>query len=80
LTVGLGLGVLAGVRLRRYPDDTTPDEVLTSEDQAAIEVQFRQHAAAIAEGVSDYADVLAAGDPLLRARLRKVEAHLGRGA
>lgn len=47
---------------------------LTDQDRAQVAEEFRIHADAVQRAVSDYADHLADGDPVLRARLRRFEA------
>lgn len=46
---------------------------LTDEDREAVATEFAVHASAVHRGVSEYADVLAGGDPDLRERLRRFE-------
>ena len=47
--------------------------VLLQEDRAVISDQFAAHAVAVQKQVSEYADVLAGNDPVLRERLRQIE-------
>lgn len=47
---------------------------LTDQDRSQVADEFRRHADAVQRAVSDYADQLADGDQVLRARLRRFEA------
>lgn len=67
---GAALGVFVAVSRRRRDEQA---EELSPEDREQLEAEFTQHATAVAAQVSEYADVLADGDVLLRERLRKVE-------
>lgn len=50
---------------------------LTDQDRSQVADEFRRHADAVQRAVSDYADQLADGDPVLRARLRRFETGEG---
>lgn len=49
---------------------------LSEEDFAGLLVGFASHARAVRAQVDEYADALAAGDPVLRAQLRLIEEWL----
>lgn len=52
------------------------DQVDSASEEA--ELAFAVHAAAVSNQVTAYADALADGDELLRARLRQIERHMRR--
>ncbi|MBB2893168.1 hypothetical protein [Flexivirga oryzae] len=54
--------------------------VVTCEDREVLDPETVVHAQAVAAGLADYADTLAAGDPLLRSRLRVLEHRMRRRA
>ncbi|MGL5826322.1 MAG: hypothetical protein ACRCYU_16145 [Nocardioides sp.] len=55
-------------RIRREPT-----VILTDADRDALAAEFATHAASVRGQVSHFADELANGDPVLRARLRRFE-------
>lgn len=72
---GLAVGALFGrwaATRRNKPNRAKPTEVLTDADRAAIEMDFATHRTAVIAQMTEYADVLAGHDPVLRARLRKI--------
>lgn len=68
---GAALALLIVVALRRQ--QRVEDEPLTEQDFAVLTEDFRRHAGAMRQQVSDYADSLANGDRVLRERLRRFE-------
>lgn len=66
LLIGVPTGVVIGRRLRHSPQ-------LTDADRTEVTEHFRIHAEAVAGQVSEFADQLADGDQVLRARLRQFE-------
>ena len=69
--VGAVVAALAGLRLRQSAADSEP--VLGPDDHSRLAVEFETHADAMRRQVSQYADALADGDPVLRERLRQIE-------
>ena len=67
-----GAAVMLAYELRRHR--STPAEELTDDDRDVIEQQFAAHSDSMRRQVSEFADKLAGGDPLLRERLRRFEA------
>ncbi|MGL5827461.1 MAG: hypothetical protein ACRCYU_22040 [Nocardioides sp.] len=88
LTAGIAAGVIVGVRYadhlsklvsRGWSEATRrrirrePTVPLTDSARTAVAAEFAAHAASVQSQVSRFADELAAGDPVLRARLRRFE-------
>ncbi|MDO9381070.1 MAG: hypothetical protein Q7T56_19670 [Nocardioidaceae bacterium] len=70
--LGAGLTLLTVVTLRRQ-QKPIEYERLTEADHTALTDEFATHAEAMQRQVSEYADSLAAGDLVLRERLRRFE-------
>jgi hypothetical protein len=69
-----GATVAAGIVTRRRQSRSTESGLTLNESgYAAIEDEFRVHAAASQRQVSEYGDLLAGGDVALRDRLRRFE-------
>lgn len=68
---GVALTALAAAALWRYQRSTV--EQLTDQDREVVAEEFRTHAEAMQRQVSEYGDALAAGDLVLRERLRRFE-------
>lgn len=75
-TLAGGIGVYLLCRTRLCPEPEAHQ--LTEADHEAITSEFAAHTTALQRQVSEYADVLADGDPLLRDRLRLFESGGGR--
>ncbi|MGL4338983.1 MAG: hypothetical protein ACRCYU_17970 [Nocardioides sp.] len=85
LTAGIAVGVryaakISALAARGWGGVTRlirrdPEVVLTDADRDALTTEFATHAASVRDQVSHFADELADGDPLLRARLRHFEQH-----
>lgn len=60
-------------RLGRFgcPDPTLHE--LSEDDRTVVAQEFAAHASAVRQKVSEYGDLLAGDDPVLRARLRAFE-------
>jgi hypothetical protein len=71
--LGAGLTFLAFVAWRRL-QGPTEDEPLSEATRMAVTDEFATHVGAVQRQVSEYADLLAAGDMVLRERLRRFEA------
>lgn len=69
--LGAALAALAGLRLRR--ETPNPEPPLGPDDHTQLASEFETHADAVHRQVSQYADALAAGDQVLRERLREIE-------
>lgn len=70
---GAAIAVLVTVAvLRHRAAATTP---LTEQDREVVAHEFKTHAEAMQQQVSEYADALAGGDLVLRERLRQFEAR-----
>lgn len=78
MATGCTIGVLVDAWWQHKRSGTTESspDVLADDDRDATEAEFSAHAAAVAAQVTEYADALAGGDPVLRARLRKLERHV----
>ena len=75
LAVGAAGGAAAAYLVLRGRICSDVDaHVLGEDDRAEIAEQFKEHARAVREQISGYADLLAGGDPQLRERLRLFEA------
>lgn len=74
---GAVAGLTAWLVVRQMPIKTerTDREVpaLLEEDRNVISEEFAAHAVAVRKQVSEYADMLAGEDPVLRERLRQFE-------
>ena len=70
-----GLVMWWRVRLLRSATECADREVptLLAQDRDAISEEFTAHATAVRKQVSEYADMLAGEDPVLRERLRQIE-------
>lgn len=72
----VGAGVAYVVTVRRLSGRFCPDpdaHELSAEDRDHLTAEFAGHVSAVQRQVEDYADVLAAGDAVLRERLRRFE-------
>lgn len=75
IAAGAVVGLWIGARAARSAGRCDEADDLSAEDRDAIELEFAQHARAVAHQVSEYADFLAGGDVVLRERLRQLERH-----
>lgn len=75
LVAGAGVGVVVTILVAnsRRTDSQFVVEEVSEEDRDQIEVNFAAHLEHLRGQVSDFADVLAGGDVLLRERLRVFE-------
>ena len=86
MIAGIAIGALLGgavagltawlvVRQMRIKTERTDREIpaLLEDDRDAISEEFTAHAKAVRKQVSEYADMLAGEDPVLRERLRQIE-------
>lgn len=75
ITGAVVVGVFWFRQLRADATGTCPDpdaHLLAEADREAVAGEFATHANAVKHGLYQYADLLSAGDPVLRDRLRKL--------
>lgn len=75
ITGAVAVGVFWFRQAKANQSNVCPDpdaHLLNDADREAVASEFVTHADAVKKGLHDYADLLAAGDPVLRDRLRKL--------